>query len=182
MKRIMIAVVGVLAVAAGVEAQSAAQTIQQALAPLPERAREGATVIRWNADHTYETLKEGTNTWVCYDRSGEPGRAPFAVQCTHRGNLERLAQNRMFEEEQDREARQRMLDEAERNGTRVQPVYGSMWIAMNGQDMESAGIHTTIAVPGATSESTGFPSDRASGGAYIMAEGTSTAHIMIPGR
>ena len=67
---------------------------------------------------TYETVKEGTNRLVCYDRSGEPGRRPFAVQCTSVGNLDRVAQNRRFQaESENAEAMQAMLDAAagERN-------------------------------------------------------------------
>ena len=33
------------------------------------------------------------------------------------------------------------------------------------------GVHTTIAMPGATSASAGFPDNREQGGAYIMAGG-----------
>ena len=75
-----------------------------------------------------------------------------------------------------------MIEAAEANGTRAEVAYGSMWIAMAGDDQASAGIHTTIAVPGATAESTGFPTTRAGGGAYLMAAGTGGAHIMVPGR
>ena len=70
--------------------------------------------------------KIATNRLVCYDRSGEPGQQPFAVQCTSLGNLDRVAQNRRFEATTDRAARKTMLDTAEANGTRVKPEYGSM--------------------------------------------------------
>ena len=71
---------------------------------------------------------------------------------------------------------------AEANGTRAEVAYGSMFIAMSGPDQSRAGIHTTIAVPGATAESTGFPTTRDGGGAYLMEAGTGGAHIMVPGR
>jgi len=181
MKGIILAVVGVSLVTVGAKAQSPAHTIERALAPLSARAREGAAVIRWNADHTYTTLKEGTNGYVCYDRSGEAGHAAFAVQCTNVGNLERLAQNRRFAADApDREKRAAMVAAAEANGTRVQAVYGSVWISMNGEDQARARRHVTIAVPGATSASTGFPDNGQAGGAWIMAGGTSEAHIMVP--
>ena len=168
---------------APLEAQSADAAIDKALAPLAERARADAMVIRWNADHTYEILKEGTSRWVCYDRSDEIRRAPFDVQCTSVGNLDRVAQNRRFRASaSDRNEENALLQAAEADGTRVLPEYGSMWIAMRGDDRASAGIHTTIAVPMATSESTGFPTDRSLGGVFLMAEGTSTAHLMVPGR
>ena len=74
-----------------------------------------------------------------------------------------------------------MLDAAEVNGARVKPEYGSLWISMNGSDQASARTHTTIAVPGATTESIGLPDNPRQGGAWIMDAGTSTAHIMTPG-
>ena len=181
MKRIILAVFGMLAVAAGVEAQSNAQEIERALAPLNGRAREGAAVIRFNADQTYTTLKEGSNSWVCYDRSGEPGRAAFAVQCTNTGNLPRLQQNRRLEAAAaDRDALRASVAAADSGGDRVEAVYGSVWIVMNGQDAASASRHVTVAVPNATTESTGLPDNGQAGGAWIMAAGTSEAHIMVP--
>ena len=52
---------------------------------------------------------------------------------------------------------------------------------MRGDDQARARVHTTIAVPGATTASTGLPESGSGGGAYIMDAGTSSAHIMIPG-
>src|SRR5882724_11460357 len=95
MKRILI-VLGVLAVSASAFAQTADETIERALAAAPRQMKEGATVIKWKADNTYDTLKKGTNRLVCYDRTGEPGMQPFAVQCTSIANLDRVAQNRKF--------------------------------------------------------------------------------------
>lgn len=183
MHRILVAALGLVLLPFSIEAQSAQQTIERALAAAPARARDDATVIRWNADHTYETLKEGSNNIVCYDRSTEARRAAFDIQCTNPGNLPRVAQNRKFRAESaDRQEENAMIEAAEANGTRVPAVYGSIWIAMRGENMESAGIHTTIAVPGATTESTGLPDNGREGGAWIMAAGTGGAHIMIPGR
>ena len=45
--------------------------ITRALAAAPARSQEGATVISWKDNHTYEVLKEGSNQLVCYDRSSE---------------------------------------------------------------------------------------------------------------
>ena len=182
MKRIVLVTFGLLAIPAAAYAQTTAEMVERALVGAPARAREGATVIKWNADYTYQTLKEGTNRLVCYDRSSEPRRNPFAVQCTSVGNLERVAQNRRFRaESSSAEEEQAMLDAAEADGTRVKPEYGSMWISTNGQDQAALRTHTTIAVPNATTESTGLPDNPNQGGAWIMAAGTTTAHIMIRG-
>ena len=182
MKRMILIAVGLLAVPANGDAQTDAQTIERALAAAPSRARDGATVVKWNADFTWVTVKQGTNQTVCYDRSGEPRRAVFDVQCTSLANLERVAQNRRFEAEgSDRQAVSALITAAEAAGTRVKVEYGSVWIAMRGDDQASAGKHTTIAVPGATTASTGLPENGRAGGAWIMGAGTAGAHIMTPG-
>ena len=103
------------------------------------------------------------------------------MQCTSIANLDRVAQNRKFEAMSDMAARQAAIDAAEENGTRVKPEYGSVWYDMSGPDQAHARIHVTIAVPGATTKSTGLPEDRKQGGVWIMNAGTSTAHIMTPG-
>jgi hypothetical protein len=181
MKRTVLLVLGVLAVSTSALAQTTEETIDRALAAAPRQMKDGATVIKWKADNTYETLKKGTNRMVCYDRSGEAGHAAFAVQCTSIANLDRVAQNRKFEAMTDKVARQAALDAAEKNGTRAKPEYGSVWLTMNGADKDHARIHTTIAVPGATAQSTGIPSDNKQGGVWIMDAGTTTAHLMTPG-
>lgn len=181
MKCIASFVLGVLAVAAGASAQTDTAAIERALAAAPRQLREGATVIKWKPDYTYDTLKQGTNRLVCYDRSGEPGRQPFALQCTSIGNLPRVAQNRRFEAELDRDKRKVMIDAAEASGSWVKPEFGSVWYTMNGPDQERARIHTTIAVPGATTKTLGLPENNQQGGSWIMDAGKSSAHIMTPG-
>jgi hypothetical protein len=180
MKHIILAVLGVLTVSAGAEAQNRAQEIQRALLAAPERGRDAATVVRWNADHTYVTLKEGTSQLACYDQSGDPGEAVFSVACTALGNLDRVAQNRRFAESGDRNATRALVAGAEANGTRVPPVFGSPWLTLSGADQASATVHITIAMPGATEASTGFPEGGRGGGAFIMGAGTSEAHLMVP--
>lgn len=166
---------------AHVASQQAA--IDKALSAAPSRVRDATTVIQWNTDHTFEVLKEGDGPLVCYDRSDEARRAAFDVQCTSKENLDRVAQSRRFRAESaDRGAENAMVEEAEANGTRVPPVYGSVWWSLRGEDQASARMHMTVAVPFATAESSGFPNNGREGGLWIMAEGTSTAHLMVPGR
>ena len=181
MRRIVPVVLGVLAVSTSALAQETGDTVERALAAAPRQMKEGATVIKWKPDFTYDTLRKGTNRIVCFDRSGEPGEQPFAVQCTSIGNLDRVAQNRKFEAEPDRAKRQAALDAAEANGTRVKPEFGSVFYSMDGPDQATARIHATIAVPGATAQSLGLPDNPKQGGAWLMNAGTSTAHIMTPG-
>ena len=180
MNRIGVLLLGLLATSSGIIAQQPAE-VERALLAAPRQGREGAAVIKWKADFTYDTLKPGTNRWVCYDQSGLPSEQPFSVQCTSVGNLERVAQNRKFEVQTDRAARQATLDAAEKDGTRVKPEFGSVFYTLAGADQASARLHMTIAVPGATAASLGLPDNNKMGGAWLMNAGTSTAHIMVPG-
>ena len=188
MKRTIAVLLGVAAASAIAFAQApaASQTptdpaLEKALMPAPRNMKDAATVIKWKADGTYDTLRKGTNRLVCYDWSGMPGKQPFAVQCTSIANLDRVAQNRKFEAIADKTARQAAIDQAEKDGTRAKPEFGSVWLTMQGPDREHARIHTTVAVPGATSKTIGLPEDNKQGGIWIMNAGTSTAHLMTPG-
>jgi hypothetical protein len=182
MKRIVLFVLGVV-VSTSAFAQAPADAIERALLAAPRQLKDGATVIKWKADNTYDTLRKGTNRLVCYDRSGDPGEQPFSVQCTSIANLDRVAQNRKFEAMTDKAARQAAIDAAEKDGTRAKPEFGSVWLTMNGPDKNTAParVHTTIAVPGATTQSLGLPSDNKQGGVWIMNAGSTTAHLMTPG-
>jgi len=184
MKPISLFVLGVMVVSTNALAQAPADAIEKALLAAPDNLREVATVIRWKPNHTYDTLKQGANRLVCYDRSGFPLERPFSVECTSIANLERVAQNLKFEAAGagDEKKTQALFDAAEKNGTRVKPEYGSIFYNFRGPDRERATRHTTVAVPGATARSTGLPDTRDEGGAWVMFAGTSSAHIMVPGR
>jgi hypothetical protein len=181
MKRLVVVVLAGLVTSSGAFAQMPDEAIERALAPAPRQMKEGATVIKWKPDFTYDTLRKGTNTLVCYDQSGWANEQPYSVQCTSLANLERVAQNKKFEAIADNAARQAALAAAEKDGTRVKPEFGSLFITMSGKDKETARTHMTVAVPGATMQTLGLPENNKQGGVWIMGAGTSTAHLMIPG-
>ena len=152
MKRFLLALFGLLASAGAVEAQlTDAQMIERALLAAPARARENAAVIKWNPDHTYTEIKAGAGTLVCYDHSGAAGEAPFSMQCTHPGNLPRVAAElpvRGAGEWRRRHLLNQLVAEAEaERHARSMPVYGSPWIGFSGADQASARMHMTIATP-----------------------------------
>ena len=72
MKRIVLIVLGVLAVSISTFAQTPAEAIEKALAPAPRNAREGAAVIKWKADNTYDTLKQAPTDWPAMTGPGSP--------------------------------------------------------------------------------------------------------------
>jgi hypothetical protein len=177
MARVILVVVSLLTTATSVFAQT--PDIDTPVLAAPASQREGATVVKWKSDFTYETLKKGTNRLVCYDRSGQPGELAFSLECTSIANLDRVAQNMKFEAMGDK--KQAMLDAAEKDGTRVKPEYGSVFYNFRGADKEHAREHMTVAVPFATEKTLGLPENNKMGGVWIMNAGTSTAHLMIPG-
>jgi hypothetical protein len=181
MKRMTPIVLSLLAVSAGAFAQTADEAIEKALLAAPRNMKDAATVIKWKPDFTYDTLRKGTNRLVCYDRTGQPGQPPFAVECTSIANLDRVAQNLKFEAIPDKKASQAAFDAAEKDGTRVKPEFGSVWIHLMGPDKDHTRLHTTVAVPGATAQSLGLPDNPRQGGVWIMNPGTTTAHLMTPG-
>lgn len=181
MKLIAMLALGLVMVSNSALAQEPDAAIEKALSAAPAQMRDGATVIKWKADFTYETLRKGTNRLVCYDRSGFPEQMPLSIECTSVANLDRVAQNLKFESGGDKVKTQALLDAAEKDGTRVKPEYGSVWYHILGPDKEHARVHMTIAVPGATTQSIGLPDNNKAGTVWIMSAGTSTAHLMTPG-
>lgn len=195
MKPIVLVTLGVLTVTVSVLAQGrgtpapppplepgASQAeVDRALLAAPAPLRDQATVIKWKADNTYDTLRKGTNRLVCYDRSGRPLHPAFSLECTSIGNLERAAQNLKLEAVGDRAKANALLDAAEKDGTRAKPEFGSVWYHLEGPEQATARTHMTIAVPFATAQSLGLPDSNKQGGVWIMNAGTSTAHLMTPG-
>lgn len=180
MKRVIPIVLGVLTISAAAFAQDQA-AIDKALLAAPGNTKATASVIKWKADGTYDTLKKGTSKLVCYDKSGQPNQQAFMVECTNEGNLPRAAQNMKIEAMGDKAKAEQLFAAAEKDGSRVKPEFGSVWYHFMGPDQEHARTHMTIAVPGATAASLGLPDNNKSGGVWIMNAGTSTAHLMTPG-
>ena len=181
MKRVVLPFLALLVLSMSAFAQAPADDIQKALMAAPANLRDGATVIKWKPDFTYDTLKKGTNRLVCYDRSGFPEQRVFSIECTSLANVDRVAQNLKFEATGDKAKTQALVDAAEKDGTRVKPEYGSVWYHAMGPDSEHVRMHMTIAVPGATTQTIGLPENGKQGTVWIMNAGTSTAHLMTPG-
>lgn len=185
MKRIALLVFAVIAFSGHAFAQASAQAssdaIAKALQAAPAKVHDDAGVIVWKSDFTYDTLKKSNNGIVCYDITHRTVRQPFFIECTSMANLPRVAQSLKFEASGDKVKAQALLDAAEKDGTRIKPEYGSVWYHYMGPDEAHAFHHMTIAVPGATTQSTGLPDNPKQGGVWIMNAGTSTAHLMTPG-
>ena len=194
MKPISLFVLGVLAVAMSASAQTqttdpiAKETtdpIAKALLAAPNEAlAKDATVIKWNSDFTYETLKKGTSRMVCYDLSGWPGeRGAFSVECTSsEANLPRIAQNRKLAAMGggDMKKIEELVAAAAKDGTRIMSEVGSIWFNVFGRNEATAIRHWFVAMPNLRGDQVGLPEVRDAGGAWLMLAGTPEAHIMLP--
>jgi hypothetical protein len=195
MKPISLFVLGVMAVAMSASAQvpttdpipkaETTDPIAKALLAAPNEAMaKDATVIKWNSDFTYETLRKGTNRMVCYDLSGWPGeRGPFSVECTSsEANLPRIAQNRKFAAMGggDPKKTEELVAAADKDGTRIMSEVGSIWFNLFGKSEATATRHWFIAMPRLKGDQVSLPEVRDAGGAWLMFAGTSEAHIMLP--
>ncbi len=113
-------------------ASSANDPIETPLLAAPANVRAQATVIKWKPDYSYDTLRQGSNKIVCYDRSGQPLQQPFSVECTSLSNLPRVAQNLKLEAVGDRAKANAAVDAAEKDGSRIKPEFGSVFYNLNG--------------------------------------------------
>lgn len=175
-------VVGACVVAPAAHAQTDQEMIDRAVLAAPANARNAAMVVKWADDGTRVVLRPGTNGVVCWDQSVWPGQRAFSAHCTAVGNLPRVEQNREFFYKAGNAAdAEKLVQAAEKGGTRKAPEYGAGYYGLVGNDQATARGHVTIAVPFATTETLKLPSKPTASGAWIMDAGTSGAHIMIPG-
>src|SRR5262245_60609567 len=140
MKLLLPVVLCMLAFSAVTFAQTP-EELEKALLPAPRNLKDGATVIKWKADFTYDTLRKGTNRLVCYERPVQPAQPPFSVECTSIANLERVAQSLKMEAIPDRKESQAAFEAAEKAGTWKKPEFGSVFYNMNGQNQAQARSH-----------------------------------------
>jgi hypothetical protein len=182
MKRMILVVLVLLVLSTAAFSQAPDPAIEKALLAAPRQMAAAATVIKWKADFTYDTLRKGTNRLVCYERPVQPGQQPFSVECTSIANLERVAMSLKLEATPGgQQAVRAAFEAAEKAGTWPKPEFGSVFYNLTGADQAQARSHVTIAVPGATQKTLGFPENGQQGGVWIMNAGSSAAHLMTPG-
>ena len=183
MRHVALAAVAVsLVTAQAVSAQTDQEMIDRSVLAAPANARAAAMVVKWAADGARVVIREGKNGVVCWDQSVWPGQRPFSAHCTNVGNLPRVEQNRSFFYKAGNAAdAEKLVQAAEKDGSRIAPEFGAGWYGLVGNDQASARSHVTIAVPFATTETLKLPSKPTGTSAWIMNAGTSAAHLMIPG-
>tara|TARA_R110000850_G_scaffold271377_3_gene405603 strand:+ start:187 stop:870 length:684 start_codon:yes stop_codon:yes gene_type:complete len=162
--------------------------IATALMAAPEESRDSCTVIGYNMDGEFVTLKEGYNQFICL--ADDPKQEGFSAACYHKSLEPFMARGRELKKEgksfqeifdiREIEAKSGKLDMG-KPGSTLHIYYGAKAL-YNPQTYKvaDAQYRYVVYMPWATSESTGLPETPiAPNHPWIMNPGTHRAHIMI---
>ena len=158
--------------------------ITEAVSPLPDDLRAGATVVTYDA-HTgaRKVLRQGTNGQICEPRDPEDG----FIRCYNKVMVPRHdMEAKLKAEGKSQKEIQEAISAAITGGTLKTPPFGTMSYRLATTDGRIKRLWV-ISVPYATPESVGVSTvsqrDNALKGhglPWLMLPGTAGAHIMIP--
>jgi hypothetical protein len=182
-------ILGMVAVAPTLAAQqkSAEQLIAEAVSPLPEPLRDGATVASRTGGAKLSVIRQGSNPMICL--TDDPAVEGFHAACYHR-DLEpfmeagRRARAEGKSGDEVRELRLAEIDAGKWSMPRQASALYSLTAPEGSFDYE-AGTATggrrlyVIYVPYATEESIGVSAEGAPDRPWLMHPGTPFAHLMI---
>ena len=162
--------------------------IRAAVMAAPAELRDNASVLGYDSDGMFGSLRRGENHLVCV--ADDPSTEGFSVACYHSDLDPYMSRGRALR------AEGRSPEEilAARNaeveaGILTMPVHPTTLYVLSGKEgrynaeadsVEGAKLRFVIYVPYATPESTGLPvSPTAPGEPWLMDPGTHHAHVMI---
>jgi hypothetical protein len=182
MKRVVTVIAGALLTSSfavfAAETMSTQSQIAEAVSPLPESLRAGATVVTYDASGNPEVLRKGTNAIVCQPDQPTPG---FSVSCYHKVLApQRDVEAKLRAEGKEQKDIQAAVAAARESGKLAVPPTGTMMYSRSGKTAEDAKVLWVMLVPNATPEMTGLPTERGQGTPWMMRAGTPGAHIMMP--
>lgn len=157
--------------------KSVAQQIAEAVTPLPNELRDGATVIRYDSPDNKTVLREGTNHMVCSADSPFPG---FSVNC-YAKPLQEYRDRMEVHWEKSEDEYGAALNAEIKQGKFAIPERGVLYV-IRGAEFQNALPLTIVFLPNATPESTGLSVTPNQYRPWLMFAGTPMAHIMIPGK
>jgi len=154
--------------------------IAEAVSPLPESLRAGATVITRDAKGNAKVLRQGSNVITCMTLSPTV-EGEFNVRCYAQGLApEHEMMAKMLAEGKGRGETLAALKAAYQSGKLKPPPMGTMDYSKRWKTIADARVLWRLHLPNATAESLGLPTQPASGSPWMMWSGTLGAHIMMP--
>lgn len=158
------------------------QQIVEAVRPLPEPERAGATVLGYRHGAELEVIRSGNNRYICL--ADPPGDTNFAVSCYQRELEPFMARGRSLRAEGKASSEVRDTRRAEIEANELPMPDRAVLISMFGRladEMASpdsvTGLHV-IYLPYATAEQVGFPTTPGAG-PWLMDAGQHRAHVMF---
>ncbi len=162
--------------------------IAGAVLAAPRQFRADATVLGYDKDGNFVTLREGTNSMICL--ADDPNKPGFSAAAYHKDLEPFMARGRQLRAEGKTSAEKFQIREEEvKSGKLKMPEHGAtlhIYYSKNGEyDPQSGAVpdakyRAVVYLPWATAESTGLPIEPGVPGApWIMDPGTHRAHIMI---
>jgi len=178
MKKLFVAALLTAACAGPAFAQDKEAQITQAVSPLPEMLRAGATVVSYDAKGMPVVLRQGTNNIICNPSAGGEG---FAVNCYEKVmKTQNDMAAKLRAEGKDAKAVQAAMQEARAAGKLPAVPLGTASYSRFGKTEADSRVTWRIALPGATTASTGLPDKKgADGDPWLQLGGTPNAHIHI---
>lgn len=161
------------------EEQGTDKQIMEALLPLPDSLRSGATVVFDAAPGKRTVLRTGTNSVVCHADTPAPG---FAVRCHHKDMDAFFTRTEQMLAEGKSEAALRDTLSAEIKAGKLKVAAGSAEYVLSGPFFEGALPIMAVFLPNATAESTGLSTEPSGYRPWLMWAGTPMAHVMLPGK
>ncbi|MCZ6916594.1 MAG: hypothetical protein O7I93_07445 [Gemmatimonadetes bacterium] len=164
--------------------KSAADQVAEAVTPLPEASRDGATVLGYGGGETLEVIREGTNDFICL--ADAPGNEGFQVACYHKSLDPFMARGRALRAEGKSESEVLEIRGAEVEAGTLSMPDRAMLMQLFGQINEATGVPDSVTplhvmyLPYATAEETGL-SVRPGAGPWLMQPGMYRAHMMLSG-
>lgn len=162
--------------------------IKTAVLAAPEMYRDGATVLGYNKDGEFVTLRKGDNGMVCL--ADDPKKEGISIAC-YAGELEPyMARGRELIAEGKTEAEKREIRKKEiEAGTLKMPAETAMVYVLAAEEddldrktgeLKNSRIRYVLYKPYMTAESTGLPDKpQAPGMPWLMDANTHRSHIMI---
>jgi hypothetical protein len=158
-------------------AQSDDELFAEALLPLPDYLKDGATVSIRNDDGRPRIIQEGTSGLRCSPDGPGPG---FLVSCIDDSSGPVLQEFRrlLAQGRSPQEAMEAVSAAARADRVATATPGGMIWI-LSGESRSNLIPMVGVLVPYATGESTGLPEKPTPSRAWLMCPGTPRAHIMI---
>jgi hypothetical protein len=160
---------GMFFAASSLLAQDSAAVIANALRAAPASIAQNATVMDWSGD----TLREGTNGWVCFPDPPEMEAASMCLDTPWQAWASAWQNREPVALEHAGIAYMLMGDSGASNVDPYAegPTADNEWV--------ESGPHLMLIVPDPAALE-GFPTDPENGGPWVMWKGTPYAHVMIP--